>query len=358
MPRKLPPLTAILAFETAARHGRMTLAANALHVSPGAVSKQVKLLQDWLGAPLFEGPKNAPQLSALGAALAPKLSAAFDQIQAAVQSAKQDNAQSIKVACYNTFAAKWLLPRMANLATTHPHMQVQLIASNDVDTQRLQGHDVAIIAEQADSAAPAGVLRQVLFAEQLGPVLSPQLLAKAVPAIPRNKASKTIAVAKPSNSAKYICKTNKLHIQTQYLLALPRLHTKTRPSAWAMWAQAAGVELSPMNGPAANQTSPPDTTLFEATQSHGVAPNLPPIPQASQNLQNYQHYYFALEAALRGQGVCVAPQHLVADDIASTRLAAPLGFAPSGLAYVALIQADAKPAVKAFVTWLREQDNS
>lgn len=298
MSRKLPPLTSLLAFEAAARHGRMTLAAKALHVSPGAVSKQVKLLQDWLGAPLFEGPKNAPQLSALGAALAPKLSAAFDHIHAAVQSAKDNNAQSIKVACYNTFAAKWLLPRMANLAAAHPHMQVQLIASSELDTQRLQGHDIAIVAEPADAQAPDGVLRQVLFMEQLGPVLSPQLMA-------------TVS-----------------HIQVQACLALPRLHSQTRPNAWATWAQAASVQ----------------PTLKSS-----------PIPT---NQQNYQHYYFALEAALRGQGVCVAPQHLVADDIASSRLAAPLGFAPSGLAYVALLQADAKPTALAFVEWLVEQVNS
>ncbi len=157
---------------------------------------------------------------------------------------------------------------------------------------------MCIVAEPADGQAPAGVLRQVLFMEQLGPVLSPQLLA-------------TIS-----------------HIQTQAWLDLPRLHSQTRPNAWATWAQVAGMQPTLKNAP--------------------ITPNQ----------QNYQHYYFALEAALRGQGVCVAPQHLVADDIASARLVAPLGFAPSGLAYVALLQADAKPAAKAFAQWLGEQVNS
>ena len=316
MLRKLPPLTALLAFEAAARHGRMTLAAGELHVSPGAVSKQVKLQQDWLGAALFEGPKNAPQLSALGAALAPKLSAAFDQLQAALQAAKNDHSQSVKVASYNTFAAKWLLPRMANLHTTHPQMQVELIASSEVDSQRLQGHDVCIVAELAQAIAPAGTRRQMLFNEQLGPVLSPQLLAQTLAQALAKRPTKT-----PRSGAS---QATILHIQIQALLALPRLHTQTRPSAWDAWAQAAGL----------------------------------PAPTLAQSLPSYQHYYFALEAALRGQGVCVAPQHLVADDIASARLVAPLGFAPSGMAYVALMQADAKPAVKAFARWLGEQVNS
>ena len=80
MKRRLPPLNALRAFEAAARLGRMTAAAEELSVTPGAISRQVRQLEQALGVGLFEGAKNKPQLTAAGASLWPALSAALDRI--------------------------------------------------------------------------------------------------------------------------------------------------------------------------------------------------------------------------------------------------------------------------------------
>jgi LysR family glycine cleavage system transcriptional activator len=85
MKRRLPPLNALRAFEAAARLGRMTAAAEELSVTPGAISRQVRHLEDMLGVPLFEGAKNKPQLTPAGATLLPALTAALNQMEAAVR---------------------------------------------------------------------------------------------------------------------------------------------------------------------------------------------------------------------------------------------------------------------------------
>ncbi len=268
----------------------MTLAAKELFVTPGAVSKQVKVLEAWLGAPLFEGTKNNPVLTTVGKALLPKLTNAFTLLRHAANAAAQHNNNSLHVACYNTFAAKWLLPRMHALHTTHPHMDVHLSTAKDIDTARPPECDVVILAQPAHASLQAGMLRSVLFTEYLGPVLSPELQQK-----------------KPVRRSRDLPKAC-------------LLNTQTRPLAWTTWAQSSG-----------NPAPAPNSKL------------------------HYPHYYAALEAALRGLGVCVAPWHLVCDDIQAHRLVAPLGFSPSPLQYVALVRAEARPVVKAFSDWLSLQ---
>jgi LysR family transcriptional regulator, glycine cleavage system transcriptional activator len=287
MNRKLPPLNALLAFETAARCGRMTQAAQELSVTPGAISRQVKNLEAWLGQPLFEGTKNSPVLSAVGIALLPRLRLAFDQLHTAVHDARGDNANVVRVSCYNTLAAKWLLPRLHALPEAHPTMDVQLSASAEVDRLRLHTFDVAILAEPADAPIEAGLARTALFDEQMGPVVSPSL-------------KKQGALKRPID-----------------VLKLPLLHTQTRADAWDIWAAHYALRA-----PKARKTT------------------------------RYQHYYFTIEAALRGQGVCIAPLHLVNDDIKAGRLVAPLGFVPTHWTYVALHAANARPVVKQFCDWL------
>ncbi len=290
MPRRLPPLNALIAFEAAARHGRMTEAAHELCVTPGAISRQVKNLEQSLGLALFEGTKNSPILTAAGQALAPKLSLAFDHIHSAVQTATAQDAHSVQVACYNTLAAKWLLPRLSHCAAQYPAIDVQLSAMAQIDALRLQTHDAVLLAQTSNTALEDGLACTILFAEAIGPVLSAQLHQ-------RHRIT-----------------------QAKDIFKLPLLHTRSRADAWLSWARAQGLAL--------------------------------PAAQKSKPAQPYQHYYFSLEAALRGQGACVAPKHLVMDDIAAGRLVAPLGFVSTGLDYVLLTKIAPKPAVQNFGAWL------
>jgi LysR family transcriptional regulator, glycine cleavage system transcriptional activator len=290
MPRRLPPVNALIAFEAAARHGRMTEAAHELCVTPSAVSRQVKNLEQSLGLALFEGTKNSPVLTAAGQALAPKLSLAFDHIHSAVQAATAQDAHIVQVACYNTLAAKWLLPRLPHCATQYPAIDVQLSAMAQIDALRLQTHDAVLLAQASNAALEVGLACTTLFAEAIGPVVSAELHQ-------RHRIT-----------------------QAKDILTLPLLHTRSRADAWPNWAHAYGLVL--------------------------------PVAKKSKPAQPYQHYYFSLEATLRGQGACVAPKHLVMDDIAAGRLVAPLGFVPSGLDYVLLTKTTPKLAVQNFCYWL------
>jgi LysR family transcriptional regulator, glycine cleavage system transcriptional activator len=290
MPSQLPPLNALLAFEAAARLGRMTAAAQELCVTPGAVSKQVHNLETWLGVQLFEGTKNNPVLSATGRLLQPQLSAAFEQLRHAVRTASAAQAHMLSVGCYNTLAAKWLLPRLPQWAAHHSATEVQLCANTDIDLQRGHHLDVTLLAQREDAALAAGLQRTVLWTETLVPVLSAPL-------------------------------QHSLRIRNSLQLTQATLlHTQSRPDAWAVWAAAQGVRL--------------------ATQPKATA---------------YQHYYFTIEAALRGLGVCIAPWHLVMDDVAAGRLVTPLPGVATGLRYVALYAAQPKPAVVQFCQWLGTQ---
>jgi LysR family transcriptional regulator, glycine cleavage system transcriptional activator len=290
MSRRLPPLNALIAFEAAARHGRMTDAANELCVTPGAVSRQVKNLERSLGLPLFEGTKNRPVLTTAGQTLAPNLSLAFDHLFSAVQMVSALEVSTLQVACYNTLAAKWLLPRLTQLTTQHPKMDVQLSAMTHVDAKLLKTHDAVLLAQAADCGVDAGMKSTMLFEEALGPVLSIELYERSNIRSPRD------------------------------ILKLPLLHTHTRGEAWMTWLKAHHL------------------TLPAIRQKTAARP--------------FQHYYFSLEATLRGQGACVAPFHLVMDDLAAGRLVAPLGFVPSGLNYVLLTSAKPRPIVKDFSNWL------
>lgn len=163
MARRLPPLNALLAFEAAARRGRMTEAANELCVTPGAVSRQVKRLEQSLGLSLFEGSKTRPMLTKAGQSLAPQLSLLFDHLHNAVQSITAQNSISLRLACYNTLAAKWLLPRISQLTQLHPDIDLQVNAVTHVDEALLQSHDAVLMARSEDDSGNRNFVCTKLF---------------------------------------------------------------------------------------------------------------------------------------------------------------------------------------------------
>src|SRR5262249_29696517 len=114
------PLNALRAFEAAARHGRMTAAAAELHVTHGAVSRQVRHLEAVLGVRLFEGPKSRLTLTEAGRNLLPRLTAAFGEIEAAVDAVADRDEGPLDVSCTSTFAMRWLLPRLHRFNARHP----------------------------------------------------------------------------------------------------------------------------------------------------------------------------------------------------------------------------------------------
>lgn len=280
-------MNALRAFEAAARLGRMTAAADELSVTPGAISRQVGLLETSIGTKLFEGSRHKPQLTPAGATLMQSLSAAFDEIEAAVRAASGDGSGVIDIACYSTFTVKWLLPRLYGFNAIAPDIEVRLSAAERTPDFRRERYDL-IITVDAEALA-TDVVTMPLFAEQLGPVLTPSLAATLRLRTPKDLAGK------------------------------PLLHTRTRRNIWQMWCDAAGCAPPVQSGP------------------------------------EYEHLYFTLEAAGGGLGICIAPWHLVIEDIRAGRLVAPFGFVESGYRYVAVRRHEANRKLDRFCNWLAEQ---
>ena len=283
MTRRLPSLNALRAFEAAGRHGRMTRASAELHVSHSAVSRQVQLLEDALGVPLFEGPKNGLRLTEAGASLLVTLTVAFDQIDTAVRAISDTQDGPLDVSCPGTFTMRWLIPRLYRFQAEHPQIEVRLTASSrPVDFGR-DGFDVAIRVGSAPWPSGADVVP--LFPEQTGLVHAAELGRDAVSGF----------------------------------VGVPKLHTRTRLRAWDDWLSRTSAEIA-------------------------AAPRV-----------EYEHFYFMLEAANAGLGVCVAPWPYVTDDVRTGRLLAPLGFVDSGHSYVALRRATRNRKSKLFCDWLQEE---
>ncbi|WP_114972865.1 LysR substrate-binding domain-containing protein [Rhodoferax ferrireducens] len=289
MKRRLPPLNALRAFEAAARLGRMTAAADELAVTPGAISRQVRQLEDSLGLSLFEGSKNKPELTSAARTLLPVLSAALDSIEAAVRALGDTDSGTLDVSCFSTFTVKWLIPRLFDFHSRYPDIEIRLQTAGHLGDLARERCDMTITVEaSAPVQAEAGTTLP-LFPERLGPVLTPALAARVGLRTPDDLAGQTL------------------------------LQSQTRLNAWAMWAQA-----------------------------HGCAAPTPTGPV-------FEHYYFALQAAVAGLGICVAPWHLVADDVQAGRLLAPLGFCDSGYHYVAKRRPQRSKKLDLFGAWLQAQ---
>ena len=215
--RHLPPLTALRAFEAFARRGRMTLAADELFVTHGAVSRQIRSLEDAVGLQLTEGPRHKLKLTDAGQRLAAALSGAFDQVEAALTDLKTAAHVELRLSCVGTLAIRWLIPRLSAFHALHPGVRVKVTESYaPVDFHR-DRFDAAI---RVNETAPIVGVEAVAFLDNFhGPVVAPALVG-----------------AGPTG-----------------IEGLTRLTTGTRQSAWAEWEEHSGVTLP----------APPDTQEFE-----------------------------------------------------------------------------------------------
>ena len=131
MARHLPPLSYLRAFEATARLGSVTRAADELGRTHGAVSKQLQLLQEQLGLPVFEKSGTGLRLNEDGAAFFTTVSRAFDLLEERYQELKSSrNEASVHLSCSATFAMVWLVPRLAEFYSLYPNCRVQLSMSS------------------------------------------------------------------------------------------------------------------------------------------------------------------------------------------------------------------------------------
>jgi len=174
--RRLPPLAAIRAFEAAARTENFTAAAAELGMTQAAVSYQVKGLEERLGAPLFVRERGRVRLTPLGARLLPALSTAFDTIEAAFASHREEDESLLTISTTHTFANTWLAWRLGAFQMEHPDLAVRMSTSNEVIDLRSGDTDIAIRAGKGDWD---GLEKHKLFDVDFMPMASPCCMSEA-----------------------------------------------------------------------------------------------------------------------------------------------------------------------------------
>lgn len=171
----LPPLKALRAFEAAARFESFNRAAEALSVTPSAVSHQVKLLEEFLGVPLFERRNRQVRLTRAGRAYLPPVRDAFEQIRIATgQARKRDASGALTVSSAPSFAVGWLMPRLAAFQLAHPDIEVRLTSSIELVDFATSDVDVGI---RSGAGTWPDLESHRLIADEVVPVCSPSLLA-------------------------------------------------------------------------------------------------------------------------------------------------------------------------------------
>jgi LysR family transcriptional regulator, glycine cleavage system transcriptional activator len=217
MPRRLPSLNALRAFEAAGRLGRMTLAAEELCVTHGAVSRQVRQLEQALAARLLEGPKSRLVLTEAGRALLAELTPVFDRLEAAVRRVADEEEGTLDVSCLSTMLLRWLIPRLHRFNEAHPAIEVRLSASHAPADFERHRYEVAI--RMTEKPIPPAALTTELFRDDVGPVLAPAL-------------AKRLGIRKPRDLARATL-----------------LHPLTRRDAWARWGADVGWDAGERPGP-------------------------------------------------------------------------------------------------------------
>lgn len=212
MRRRLPSLNALRSFEAAARHGSMTRAADALGVTHGAVSRQVRGLEASLGLSLLENRRGRLQLTEAGTRLLGVLDDAFGRIARGIDEIAAQASTDIAVSSFGTFAMRWLIPRLHRFQTAKPDLIVRLTTS-DSDVDAMQGAFDLAIRVGGPSAFSDDVDVVPLFAEFAGPVMAPALALRH-----------GIATAAALTRA-------------------PLLHTTTRRAAWPEWFAAQDIAM-------------------------------------------------------------------------------------------------------------------
>lgn len=231
------PLNALRAFEASARQLSFTRAAEELHVTPNAISAQVKNLEQRLGLPLFRRLPRGLALTDEGQALLPLLSESFERM-AAVLAQFQDGRfrEVLTVAVVGTFAVGWLLPRLAGFQREHPLVDLRLLTHNNRVDLAGEGLDLAI---RFGDGAWHGTHAEPLLDAPLSPVCTPALARR---------------LRQPAD------------------LAAMTLLRSYRADEWPRWFEAAGSATPRLRGPVFDSSV---TMAAAAMQGAGVA-LLPP----------------------------------------------------------------------------------
>lgn len=309
MPYSLPPLKSLRAFESAGRHLSFRKAAAELHVTPAAISHQIKLLEDHLGVQLFRRMTRAIELTEVGRAFLPKLNDGFERVAQAVNSVRSYQESGTLAVCVPPlFGAKWLTPRIHGFVAAFPDIDIRLSTSIRLVDQRRPG--LTIVAGECEVDEPDITIRfgrgrysgcQVdkLFEVSFTPLCNSQLLSAKNP------------LRTPADLRHHLLLHDDLH------------RISDGWATWEQWLQAATAdEVDANRGP------------------HFSQPQL------------------CIDAAIDGAGILLGAREVLALDIAAGRLVAPFPqVLETSAAYyiVSCTQTANHPKIAAFRRWLIEE---
>lgn len=235
---RLPPLTALRAFEAAARHMSFQRAAAELNVTPAALSYQIKALEADLGQPVFRRLNRAVELTAVGRSLAPGVTDAFATLTATWRNSKRLTESSVlTVTAGPAFTSKWLAPRMYEFAQAHEEIELRFLATlRIVDFDR----DEVDVAIRFGLGHDKGVYSRPLIEEWMTPMMTPEMAE--------------------------VCDTSE-KLARETLIHDDSISFFKGPTGWAAWCKAAGVTIDTSHGPRFSQA---DHAIDAATAGAGV----------------------------------------------------------------------------------------
>jgi len=173
--RRLPPLAAIRAFEAAARHGNFTRAGEELGMTQAAVSYQMKLLEERLGAPLFARSGRGIMLTELGRRAAPQVTAAFDMLDETFSMTRAESESVLTIGAPQTFATNWLARRLGTFQLGRSPLAVRLDVTDTI--LDFQASDIDVAIRGAPGPWP-GLTSHFLMRMPVTPLASPALLER------------------------------------------------------------------------------------------------------------------------------------------------------------------------------------
>lgn len=263
MPRSLPPLTALRAFEAAARLSSFTLAARELHVTPAAVSHQIRGLEKYLGVTLFRRTTRRLELTDQGRIAAELFREGFDKLARGVSQLRSDDAgASLTLSVTTAFATRWLVPRLGRFARRCPGIDLRIKAGTQPVDFDQEDVDVAVRIGRGGIAGAAAI---ALFTESVAPLASPAFVRQH-------------GLRRPADLAR-----------------VPLLHDDSmrrvgRPTRWTEWLAAAKVR--------------------NVDTAHGM---------------HFDDGHLVLQAAAGGRGVALGRLAYALDDLDARRLRMPFG---------------------------------
>ena len=296
--RRLPPLNSLRVFEVAARTASYADAGTELGLTHGAVSRQIAILETWLGHRLFVRVGRRMIATPAAQAFAAEVSLSFDRVNAAAEACGRPDAHRVlRLSAPTTFAMRWLIPRLHRFHARHRGVEVTVATTTTLRDELRGGFDIAIRRDRPASAGAAwGPYRATPFLGETDTLVASPALLSNTPLRTRGD------------------------IASHTLLA-----TETRPSDWTDWALAAGL----------------------------------PFPLGQRRV--FDHYFVTLQAITDGLGIGIGPFPVLDGEVAAGRLVAPfpeITVARAG--YVALVPLDADKgaSLDSLVQWLQDEAGS